>query len=450
MDLYSEIFHSTEIAKQFSSKNAIGKMLLVESALAKAQAANGIFSKKQAETIAKCCKTELINIEKIKTDIKLGGNAAIPLVKQLTEIVKKRDAEAAKFVHLGATSQDIVDTAIVLQIQEFLGWLDSKFSVLETLLFDLTKKHRSTVMAGRTLLQQAKPITFGLKTAGWLESINRSKSRISETKKRVLVVQLSGAVGSGNVNISKAIQKSFAKILSKNQLPNYPINQSPISWHAHRDNLAEFAAAIGILTGSLGKIARDVSILMQTEIGEVLEGAAAGKGVSSTMPHKRNPVSCAAILANAHRMPFLVATILAAMPQENERSAGLWHAEWPVLEEIMQLAAGTIERGIELLENLEINEKRMLKNLELTDGLIFAENVSLALALKIGKAVAHELVEKACKTAVLEQKHLKNVLLEMKIDLPENELAELFKPENAIGLSLEIVDDILKKYENQL
>ncbi|PWK18778.1 3-carboxy-cis,cis-muconate cycloisomerase [Arcicella aurantiaca] len=434
MSLYSEIFYSNEINELFSDKNVVATMLQFEAVLAVSQAKEGIIPDSAAEIIEQCCHTDFIDFERLKSDIKLSGNAAIPLVKQLTGIVKKKDVEAAKYVHLGATSQDVVDTATVLQIKGFIDWLEERIGLLEHHLIAITQKHRNTFMIGRTLLQQAKPITFGLKTALWLEGIVRSKARIEEVKKRVLMLQLSGAVGSQNQQISPRVKDIFAVILDV---------ETANSWHTNRDNLAEFAAVLGILNGSLGKIAKDITLLMQTEVGEVFEGAAAGKGGSSTMPHKRNPVTSTAILANANRVPHLVATMLTGMTQEHERSAGLWHSEWEVLTDIMQLTAGTLERSIELIEGLEVEENRMLQNLEITKGLIYAENVSLALASKIGKSAAHELVENACKSAVSERKHLKEKLIELSVDLSENELDELFKPENSIGLSLEIIDSIL-------
>lgn len=432
MSLYSEIFYSTEVNGLFSDRNTIAEMLRFEAALAQAQAKNGIVSETSAAIIAQCCDAHLIDLEKLKTEIKLGGNAAIPLVKQLTRIVKNNDVEASKMVHLGVTSQDVVDTAMVLQIKVFLAWLESKLNQLRQLLVALTQKHCSTLMIGRTLLQQARPITFGLKTAGWLEGVVRSQERIQEIQPRLLKLQLGGAVGSGNANISREIHQSMAEKLGL---------QASFSWQTQRDSFAEWASVLGILVGSLGKIAKDVSLLMQTEVGEVYEGAGEGKGGSSTMPHKRNPVTCAALLANATRTPHLVASILSAMPQEHERSAGLWHSEWEVLVELMTLTAGSVERALELVSGLEVDEKRMLANLEVTKGLIYAENVSLALASKMGKMQAHELVEKACKTAIQQQKHLKEVLLEWALDLPD--IDALFKPENSIGLSLELIDEVL-------
>ncbi|HAK76409.1 MAG TPA: 3-carboxy-cis,cis-muconate cycloisomerase [Runella sp.] len=430
MSLYSAYFYSEEVNSLFSEQATVAQMLRFEAILAESQSVHRIMPSTSAEIIAQCCAVDLIDIEKLKSEIKLGGNAAIPLVKQLTRIVKNNDVEASKMVHLGATSQDVVDTAMVLQIKAFLAWLESKLNQLRQLLIALTQKHRSTLMIGRTLLQQARPITFGLKTAGWLQRVKQCQELISETKKRVLCLTLGGAVGSGNDSINRKVQLTMAELLE-------------IAPPSGVGGLSEWAGVLGILVGSLGKIAKDVSLLMQTEVGEVMEGAAEGKGGSSTMPHKRNPVTCAALLANATRTPHLVATVLSAMPQEHERSAGLWHSEWEVLVELMTLTAGSVERAIELVSGLEVDEKRMLANLEVTKGLIYAENVSLVLAPKIGKMQAHELVEKACKMAIHQQKHLKEILFELQLDVPD--LEELFKPENSIGLSLELIDTVLRQ-----
>ncbi len=436
MSLYTQLFYSKEVNELFSDSESVRQMLRVEAALAQAQANTGLFPKAIADVISACCTDAEIDMKQLKNDIPLGGNAAIPLVKQLTKIVATKDAEAAKYVHFGATSQDIVDTALILQIQKFMVWANTKINLLEKQLIALTQEYQETIMIGRTLLQHAKPTTFACKTAGWLEAISRSKQRLAAVQKRVLVVQLGGAVGNGNITISTEIHNEFAGLLDL---------KSAFSWHSNRDNLSELASVLSILGGSLGKIAKDVSLLMQTEVGEVFEGAAEGKGGSSTMPHKRNPVSCAAILANTNRLPHLAATLLSAMPQEHERSVGLWHSEWEVLVEIMQLTAGSVEKSITLIDGLEVDKNRMLANLELTNGLIYAENISLALAKKIGKAAAHEVTEKACKKAIDEKKHLKEVILEMNIEVAD--LDGLFDPKNSIGLSLELVNQVLKQYE---
>lgn len=434
MSLYSEFFYSNEVSEIFSDKKTIGYMLEVEAALAKSQAQNLLFSEDIAKVISGCCNIEMIDVDKLKKEIKFGGNAAIPLVQQLTKVVKNNDFEASKFVHFGATSQDIIDTATVLQIRDFINWLEQKIIEIIALLIKLAEKHKSTIMIGRTLLQQAKPITFGLKVSGWLESISRSKTRLYEMKARLYSIQLSGAVGSQNTKISNQISKSFAEYLKLN---------ASYSWHANRDNFSELASNLAILVGSLSKIAKDISLLMQTEVGEVFEGAADGKGGSSTMPHKRNPVTSAAILANGARIPNLLATMLSTMSQEHERSAGLWHAEWEVLVQIMELTGGCVEKSVDLVSNLEINSDRMLQNLEITKGLIYAENVSLALTPKMGKISAHEFVEKSCKLALVKNNHLKDILIESKIEIQN--LDALFDPRNSIGNSESIVEEIITK-----
>lgn len=435
MSLYSQLFYSNEVQELFTDSQSIRQMLRVESALAQAQANENLFAKSIANTISDVCSNVEIDIEKLKNDIPLGGNSAIPLIKQLIKKVSTVNEEAAKYVHFGATSQDIVDTALVLQIKDFFIWIHEKTIALEKQLVALTKEHQQTIMIGRTLLQHAKPTTFGYKTAGWLTAISRSKQRLHEVQKRTEVVQLSGAVGNGNQAISVEIQDEFAKVLNLN---------SSFSWHSNRDNFAELGSVLSIFGGSLGKIAKDISLLMQTEVAEVFEGAAEGKGCSSTMPHKRNPVVCAAILANTNRLPHLAATLLSALPQEHERSVGLWHSEWEVLIEIMQLTAGSVEKSIALLAGLEVDKYRMLANLELTNGLIYAENVSLALTKKIGKVASHELIEKACKKAISENRHLKSIILELNTEL--SDIDGLFDPKNSIGLSLELINQLLKKY----
>lgn len=435
MPLYSETFYARELSELFSDRNAIAQLLKVEAALAMAQGEVGIIPEAAAKIISDCCVVDAIDQTSLKNDIVLGGNAAIPLVKQLTKVIKNRDFEASKYVHLGATSQDIIDTATILTIKDYVVWLDKKLNTLQHGLLSLTKEHVQTLMMGRTLLQQAKPMTFGVKTAGWLESIERCKNRLSELKDRLFCKQLGGAVGCGNDSITAEVQEAFAKKLDLNA--SFP-------WQSQRDSLVEFASFLGILSGSLGKIAKDISLLMQTEVAEVFEGAAEGKGGSSTMPHKRNPVGCALILSNATRTPGLVSTMLSAMPQEHERSAGLWHAEWETLSQLMNLTSGSLVKSVDLIGNLEVDKARMLQNIEITNGLIYAEKVSLHLSKSLGKMQAHESVKKACTAAIQKQKHLKEVVLEMHPKI-EN-IEELFKPENAIGNSVAWVETILKKY----
>jgi 3-carboxy-cis,cis-muconate cycloisomerase len=439
MSLYSHLFYFSK-HKEFSDESAdLSRMLLFESSLAQSQAKCGIIPQAAADMIAACAQIEFLDIDKLTADIRLGGNAAIPLVQQLTRIVKNNDVEASRYVHVGATSQDVIDTATVLEIKAYIIFIEQTIETLGKELYRLIKKHASTVMMGRTLLQQAKPITFGLKLAAYLEALMRHQERLQQLKSRVLSLQLSGAVGAGNAFISNEVAEHLASSLG--------LNVSS-SWQTNRDSMVEWAGYLANLTGFCGKIATDISLLMQTEIAEVFEGAAEGKGGSSTMPHKRNPVTCAAILANAARTPHLAATMYAVMSQENERSAGKWHAEWDTLKELHLLSAGALEKCLDLMQHLEVDAERMLQNVELTKGLIYAENVSLALAKTMGKLNAHEWVEKACKQAIKSGLHLMEVCKQLNIEV-EN-LESLFDPKQSIGNSIEIIQVIVQKYENTL
>jgi 3-carboxy-cis,cis-muconate cycloisomerase len=438
MTLYSNYFNSSGGDYLENDATIIRYMLEVEAALAKAQAKNNIIPEKDAETIASCCSIEYYDITKIKSELPLGGNAAIPLVKQLIRNVKNVQFDASKYVHLGATSQDIVDTAHTLLIRDFMNDLEAKLITLCDLLDQLARSHRQTFMIGRTLLQQARPITFGVKTARWMAPILSVVQRYQESKHRILSITLGGAVGCGNEFLTPEVQADLATDLQLT-IPN------------HQSNFLEASTILASLIGHLGKMAKDISLLMQTEVGEVYEGALKGKGGSSTMPHKRNPVTCASLIANSVRAPHLLATLYSAIPQEHERSAGLWHAEWEVIIDLMRLCNGSITNAIDLITNLEVDVERMKQNLELTNGLIYAEKVTLVLAEKIGRQSAHENIEKACRQSINNQVHLKEIISN---DYPDIENVEaLFLPENSIGDSLRITDQISenwKEIKNQI
>src|SRR4029077_3069882 len=271
---------------------------------------------------------ELFDMESLARATALSGNVAIPMVKALTEFVAHSDVQAAAFVHWGATSQDAIDTGLVLQLREALDLIDRDLAHLSASLTRLAAAHKSTLVAGRTWLQQGPPVTFGLKVAGWLDGVDRHLERLNHARTQVSVLQFGGAVGTlaaladRGLDVAAALARDFTL-----ELPELP-------WHSHRDRLAEVAPSLGLLVGSLGKIARDISLMSQTEIDEVVEPSGPGRGGSSTMPHKRNPVGSAVILAAALRVPALVSTVLTAMVQEHERGMGGWHAEWETLPEI--------------------------------------------------------------------------------------------------------------------
>ena len=424
----------------FSDAARLQRMLDFEAALARAEARCGIIPATAAPAIVSKCKTDLIDANALATATALSLNPAIPLVKQLTALVAKDDPEAARFVHWGATSQDANDTGLVLQIRQALDILEGDQASLCSSLTQLARRHRSTPMAGRTLMQHALPTTFGAKVAGWLDAMNRHRERFAETRARVLVVQFGGAVGTLAALGDKGLQ------VAEELAVELHLGLPAIPWHTQRDRVAEAATTLGLCTGTLGKIARDISLHMQTEIGEIFEPAGEGRGGSSTMPHKRNPVSAAVVLSAATRVPGLVSTMLSAMVQEDERGLGDWHAEWETLPEIFRLTGGALNQMATIVPHLEVDSARMRRNLDATQGLIFAEAVTMAMGKHIGKSSAHALVEAASKQARASGKHLREVLAQDRAvteRLTSEELDRLFVPENYFGVAEELVDRVI-------
>ena len=370
----------------------------------------------------------------------LAGNLAIPLVKELTTLVAQSDSAAAGVVHLGATSQDAIDTGLVLQLREAFDDTAEKLARVSAALQRLAIAHRESLLAGRTWLQQASPITLGLKFASWLDAVERHRERLVESRKRVEVLQFGGAVGTlaalgkDGPHVAQALAGEL-----KLALPEIP-------WHAQRDRIAEVATTFGLLTGTLGKIARDISLMSQTEIGELAEPSAPGRGGSSTLPHKRNPVGCGVILAAAIRVPALVSTMLAAMVQEHERGLGGWHAEWETLPEICMLTAGALAHSIQILDGLQIHQAAMTENLNAAHGLMMAECVAMVLAKKIGRAAAHELVERASHQAIDTGKSFREVLLgdaEISKNFSAADIDRSLDPKQYTGAAREMIDRVL-------
>ena len=421
-------------------------MLDFEAALARALTRAGVAATGAASAIQAQCKAELFVTDALAREAALAGNLAIPLVKALTAAVAKSDEKAAGFVHWGATSQDAIDTGLVLQLRAAFDAIAPQLAELADALARIADQHRSTLLAGRTWLQQASPITFGLKAAGWLDAINRHRARLAAARQQVLVLQFGGAVGTLAAlgTQGPAVARALAEEL-KLELPSLP-------WHAQRDRFAEVATTLGLLVGTLGKIARDVSLMSQTEVGEALEPTAHGKGGSSTLPHKRNPVGSAVVLAAAIRVPALVSTMLAAMPQEHERALGGWHAEWETLPEIFMLAAGALAHTTQIASGLEVHEDKMAHNLEATRGLILAEAVAIALAKDMGRMPAHYLIEKASRQALESGRTLKDVLLEDKQvgeHLKPAEIEKLLDPKHYTGSAESMINRVLADHKKQ-
>jgi 3-carboxy-cis,cis-muconate cycloisomerase len=439
--LFEHLFATPEAAAIFNDAGRLQGMLDFEAALARAEAKVGVIPADAAGPIAAKCRTELLDMPTLARAIASAGVPAIPMVKQLTALVARDDAQAARYVHWGATSQDAMDTGLVLQLRRFLALLDADLGRLERALVRLAEEHRWTPLAGRTWLQQGPPVTFGLKVAGWLDAIGRHRVRLEQVRARALVLQFGGAVGTlaalGDRGL--AVAEALAADLDL-PLPNIP-------WHGTRDRVAGAAAVLGLLIGTLGKMGRDLSLLMQTEVGEAFEPAGEGRGGSSTMAHKRNPVGAAVQLAAAARSPGLVATMLTAMSAEHERGLGGWHAEWTALPELCLLAAGALRQTADTMEGLEVDAARMRSNLEATHGLIFAEAVTMALAEKVGKLQAHDLVEHASRRAAKEKRHLRDVLaadVAVTPHLSGPDLDRLFEPKSYLGATSDFIDRVLK------
>jgi 3-carboxy-cis,cis-muconate cycloisomerase len=438
------MFASRDMRALFSDRATVGRMLAVEAALARAESAVGVIPRNAAAPIAAACNPARFDIEAIGNAARGVGNVAIPLVKALTAAVAKRDENAARFVHWGATSQDVIDTATVLAIRDAEGLLGRDLDRAIRSLAVLARRHRKKPMAGRTWLQQALPITFGLKAARWAAMLARTRVQLGEAAAAAGVLQLGGAAGTLASLGSKgtAVAKRLAKELEL-EIPDAP-------WHGERDRIASVAVALGIVIGAAGKIARDVSLLAQTEVGEAIEPAAPGKGGSSTMPHKRNPVGCSQILTAATLAPGLVAGVLAGLVQEHERALGGWQAEWLALPQLFLLASGATSHLAEIAKGLDVDPVRMRANLDATNGLIMSEAVQMALGEKLGRLEAHELLERASNTAVSEGRSLKEVLGEMPevtALLPPRQLEGLFNPLAYLGSADEFIERALKAAE---
>jgi len=428
--LFDAYFTARDMREVFCDQGRVQAMLDFEAALARAEARVGLVPASAVAPIAAACDAALYDFAALGEAIATAGNSAIPLVKALGKQIAATDAEAERYVHLGATSQDVMDSGLVLQLRQALVLIERELAQLADSLAGQAQQFATTPLAGRTWLQHATPVTLGMKIAGWLGAVTRSRQRLQELKPRLLVLQFGGASGTLAALGQHAlpIAEALAEELQL-RLPEQP-------WHTQRDRIVEFGAVLGLIAGSLGKFGRDISLLMQTEAAEVFEPAAPGKGGSSTMPHKRNPVGAAVLIGAATRVPGLVSTLFSAMPQEHERSLGLWHAEWETLPEICCLVSGSLQQARLLADGLEVDAERMGRNLELTQGLVLAEAVSIVLAQRVGRDTAHHLLEQCCKRAVAEQRHLRAVLgdePQVTAQLSSAELDDLLNPAHYLG-----------------
>lgn len=446
MTLFTPMLRASPLSEIFSDDNTLQGLLDFEAALALACAKCGVIPESVITVISAQCQADKLDPQALAQAAAGAGNLAIPLVKQLTANVKRQDEHAAGYVHWGATSQDVIDTGLVLQLRE--AFLVSEV-LIEQLIRALTEQiqhHQHSVMAGRTWMQHALPITFGLKLAGTLDALLRWQQRLREIKPRVLVLQFGGAAGTlaslkeQGITVAQALANALE------------LHQADTPWHSQRDRLLETAAWFAGVAGTLGKFASDFSLLMQTEVAEVGEPIAEGRGGSSTMPHKRNPVSCAAILTANTRIPGLMATMYASQNQQHERALGGWQAEWEVLPQLITLAGGVMQTSLELLNGMQVNTVKMRANLDITHGLIMAESVTLALAEFMGKQPAHHLVEQLCHRALDENQPLAALLAENPQVTPYLSLTQiehLLDPQHALGSNDAFIRQVLARAAQQ-
>jgi 3-carboxy-cis,cis-muconate cycloisomerase len=416
-------------------------MLDVEAALAEAEASAGIIPREAVTAIHAAAKAELYDIAALESEAERAGNLAIPLVRQLTSRVAASAPEMAQYVHWGATSQDIIDTALVLQLRAAVPVIAQDLKRAADAAATHAERHAKTTMAGRTWLQQATPITFGLKAAGWCDALDRASARLDERLNDASVIQFGGASGTLAAlgNQGPAIAASLGNVLH--------LSVPAIPWHAHRDRLAALACAIGVATGTAGKIGRDLGLLAQTEVGEAHEPAS-NAGGSSTMPHKRNPVRASVIVAAAVRAPGLVATILSSMLQEHERGLGGWQAEWHAIPDLVNTAGDAARALADALDALVVDPARMRVNVNLTGGLTQSEAVSMGLAQTVGKHEAHTIIERAAALASDEHRSFSDVLAAepaVARALSRTDLDQLLSPDAYLGSAETFITNVLAR-----
>jgi len=436
-EIFRHIFTTEPMRRIFSDEARVQYYLDIEAALATVQARLGIIPQKAADEICRHCAVEQYDMAKLKTQTERIGYPVLPVVQQLVALCKDGLGE---WCHWGATTQDITDTATVLQIRDALKLIEDDLNAIGDSLADLAKRHRDTPMAARSNLQQAVPITFGYKMAVILAGIERHKERLKQMRPRVLVGEFGGAAG----NLSSLgtrgleVQQALMKELG--------LGQPEIAWHTMHDRFAEVGCFLGLVTGTVNKVATDVKLMMQTEVEEVFEPFHQGRGSSSTMPQKRNPISTLYITATTAMVRQHVAALLNAMDQDHERATGNWEIEWIAMPEIFCLAAGALAQGRFLIGGLQVNPEKMRANLDVTRGLIVSEAVMMGLGPHLGRQRAHDLVYDICRKVIETGRNFLDLLAEdpeISKHVARPELAKLVDPANYLGLCGKMVDRVL-------
>jgi 3-carboxy-cis,cis-muconate cycloisomerase len=435
--IFRDIFSTPEMRHVFSDENRTACYLVIEAALARVQGQLGIIPLEAAREIDAKCRLENIDLLKLKQTTERIGYPILGVVQQLVALCEKGLGE---WCHWGATTQDITDTATILQIRSALDLVEADMEAIAAALAELARRHRDVAMAGRSNLQQAVPLTFGFKCACLLAAMQRHRQRLKELRPRVLVGEFAGAVGTlaslgtGGLKVQQGLMEELG------------LGQPEIAWHTVRDRIGEVGCFLGLLTGTLGKISMDVKLLMQTEVAEVFEPFHEGRGSSSTMPQKRNPISSLYIHATAALVRQNTAALLEAAVADHERSTGPWEIEWIALPETFLLASGALRQTRDLVRGLEIDAARMRKNLDLTDGAIVSEAVMMGLGPHLGRQRAHDLVYDLCRKAVTTGAPLVELLAndaEISKHVNRGAIERMCDPANYLGLAGAMVDRVL-------
>ena len=444
MPLYSKYFRdmfvTAEMLEVFSEKSQFSSWLETEAAIAKVQGMLGMIPENASAGIQKAAKLENLNMDLMREEYLRVGFPILPLVQQLTAAC---DEESARWVHWGATTQDIIDTGLILQIRRGLNLLEAELLAVMAAVASLADEHRNTVMTGRTFKQQAVPITFGFKAAIWLDELQRHFQRLQQVKSRALVCSYGGAVG----NLSALGDDGYKVVAVLAQ--ELDLVEPPITWHTSRDGLAEIIYWLASLGSTLGKIGNEVAALMSSEIAEVREPYQPGRGASSTMPQKRNPIVCPIIIAASIRLRDVVPSQLTAMVQDHERAVAGQPIEWLVIPEAFILASGVLYHAKEMLEGLEVDAERMRKNLALDKDFLMSESVMMRLAPKIGRGQAHKLVSESSNRAIEQGTSMREQLVNdervMKW-ISESVLNDLLQPSNYLGSTKIMINKVINNY----
>jgi 3-carboxy-cis,cis-muconate cycloisomerase len=437
--IFGNIFSTKAMRDVWSDENRTAKYIDVERSLARVQGRLGIIPQEAADEIIKHCDIANIDMEKLRQQTERIGYPILGVVSQLNALCRDKLGE---YCHWGATTQDITDTATVLQIREGLDLVDADLRGIEVALVTLARKYRDTPVVGRSNLQQAIPVTFGYKMATILAAVQRHRQRLEQLRPRVLVGEFGGACGT-LASIEKGAMETQAGLMA-----DLKLGQPDIAWHTVRDNIAEVGAFLGIVGGTLGKVAMDVKLMMQTEVAEAFEPFAHGRGSSSTMPQKRNPISSCYIHAAVSMVRQHSAALMDAMIADHERSTGPWEIEWIALPEAFCLMAGALKQTRAVLEGLEVDPARMRANIDITNGLVMSEAVMMGLGRHIGREYAHDLVYDICRQALRDDKPLLDLLAahpEISRHLDRAALAALCDPANYLGQAGVMVDRVLAR-----